>query len=190
MTEIIEGRQKLDFDTTWRVVKWDETGEYKGSMDFSFAGLPGRSVKAADAVGVRRVKGATPLLLIAELKDFDQKHLSPQKQARIAARGVTPEVMRDVIAKVIDSLCGAGFAHDASGMRAQPLERWRGAIGLQTVSVVILVCIELPLGQAVAAVTWTTEFKRRLRWLGPRSRIFVTSGRAPFDGAGLVYSIV
>lgn len=190
MTTITEGRQQLSFDATWHVVKWDEADEFIGSMESSFASLQGRSVKAADAVGVRRVRGATPLLLVAELKDFDQKHLSPEQQAIVAAQGVSPEVMRDVIAKVIDSLCGAGFAHDTSGARLEALERWRGAVGLQTVAVVVLVCVELPVTQAVVAVTWTTELKRRLRWLGPRSHVFVTSGRAPFRGAGLAYSII
>jgi hypothetical protein len=189
MTAITEGRQRLAFDATWQVVEWDEADEFKGSMDFSFSGLPGRSVKAADAVGVRRRRGVPPLLLIAEFKDFDRTHLSARQQARIAAQGVSADVMRDVIAKVIDSLCGAGFAHDASGARLEALERWRSAVGLQAVAVLVLVCAELPVTQAVAAVTWTTELKRRLRWLGPRSRVLVTNRHRPFQGVGLEYSV-
>lgn len=38
-TTIIEGRQQITFDARWRVSKWDQAGEFVGSMSNAFAGL-------------------------------------------------------------------------------------------------------------------------------------------------------
>lgn len=189
MTTVTEGRQELTFDASWRALKWDESQEFKGSMEATFAGLSERSVKAADVVGVRRGRGITPVALIAEFKDFDHPKIPAAQRAAAAQRGVSDEVMRDVIAKVVDSLCGAAFAHDTAGRRAQQLDGWRTALGLKTTSVLVLVCAELPITQAVAGVAWTAALKKRLRWLGPDAHIVVTSSSRPFRGEGLAYGL-
>jgi hypothetical protein len=52
----------------------------------------------------------------------------------------------------------------------------------------VLVCVELPQSQQLAAKVWTTELKRRLGWLLPRASVIVTSSRTPFSGVGVAYS--
>lgn len=181
-------RQRLTFDDTWQAVEWDLMPEYKGSMESAFHGLAGRSVKACDAVGVRRAVGQTPILLAAEFKDFDQTHLPADKRLEVARKGVSDDVMQAVISKLIDTLAGATFSHDGDGHRSVELESWRSAVGLKSTRLLVLVCVELPRSQALAATIWTTEIKRRLHWLLPRASVIVTSSRAPFSGLGVVYS--
>lgn len=181
-------RQRLTFDDTWQAVAWDERPEFKGSMEAAFNGLSGRSVKACDAVAVRRVVGQTPILLVAEFKDFDQTHLPADKRLEVARQGVSDEVMQAIISKLIDTLAGAAFSHDRHGRRGAELERWRSAVGLKNTRLLVLVCVELPRSQQLAATIWTTELKRRLRWLLPRASVIVTSSRAPFSGVGVEYT--
>jgi hypothetical protein len=186
---ITEGRQTLTLDASWHAVKWDDAGEFEGSMEPTFNQLSGRSVKAADVVGVRQGRGMATVLLVAELKDFDRSHLPAARAAAVARQGTSDEVMRDIIAKVIDSLCGATFANDAEGARAPELDRWRTALGLKTTSVLVLVCVELPPTQAVSVGPWNTALKKRLRWLGPRAHVIVTDARRPFPVDGLAYGV-
>ncbi len=188
MTTISAKRQRLTFDDTWQAVEWDLMPEYKGSMENAFYGLVGRSVKACDVVGVRRAPGHSPILLAAEFKDFDQTHLPADQRLAVARQGVSDEVMQAIISKLIDTLAGATFSHDRDGRRCAELERWRSAIGLKNTRLLVLVCVELPRTQQLAATIWTTELKRRLRWLLPRASVIVTSSRAPFSGAGVVYA--
>lgn len=189
MMTITEGRQKLTLDASWHAVKWDEALEFKGSMESTFAQLSGRSVKAVDVVGVRRGRGIATVLLVAEFKDFDRPHLPAAQAIAVARQGTSDEVMRDIIAKVIDSLCGAAFAHDVAGARVSELDHWRTALDLKTTGVLVLVCVELPASQAMSVLPWTTALKRRLRWLGPSARVIVTGARRPFRGDGLAYEV-
>lgn len=191
MTAIREDRQELSLDRTWQAVKWDEAAEFKGSMEVTFHALPpGRSVKAADVVAVRRRRGASPLLLIAEFKDFNRPNLPPNIRTTLAEQALTSELMRNVLAKVIDSLAGAAFAHDKSGTRSPELQAWHAAIGVRTVSLLVLICVEVPPSQAPTVLAWTTELKRRLRWLGSKSHVLVTSSLTPMSGTGITYKVI
>lgn len=189
MTTVYEQHQVLQFDSTWKVLKWDTAPEFVGSMRSAFSNLSvtnPRGVKAADVVAARRGRGLTPLMLIAELKDFDHPDVPIAQQKAVAQQATSNEVMRDIIAKVIDSLCGATFAHDAVGGRCDELAAFQSALGKSTCRLLILYCVEIP--KPVAALAWNTALKQRLRWLGPRTTVIVTN-RSTFTGNGIAYSI-
>jgi hypothetical protein len=192
MSAIREDRQELSFDQSWQTLKWDQAVEFKGSMEKTFyEPLQGRSVKAVDVVGARRRGvGAPPLLLVAEFKDFNRPNLPPNARTSAAQQALTNELMRDVLAKVVDSLCGVTFAHDPSGGRSTESEAWRATASLRTVSVLVLICVEVPPSQAPTINVWTTELRKRLRWLGPRSAVIVTSSLRPYAGNGISYSLI
>jgi hypothetical protein len=189
MTSVIERRQRLDLDSTWDVVKWDEADEFDGSMDQALHNLPADGVKAADVVGVRSQPRQPRVVLVAELKDFAHPNVPLVHQQRVALQATSGELMRDVVRKVIDTLCGATFAHDASAVRCAELDAWRRALGRSSTSLLILLCIEVPATQALAVLPWTKELQRRLRWLGPKARVIVTSSARPFRGDGVVYAV-
>lgn len=96
--------------------------------------------------------------------------------------------MQDIVRKVIDTLSGATFAHDAQRQRSVDLHGWRPALGRSTTTMLVLVCIEVPATQAVAALAWTKKLQQRLRWLGPAARVVVTTSARPFNGMGVAYS--
>lgn len=189
MTAVKEGRQQLAFDSAWRVVKWDEAQEFKGAMETAFHQLSGRSVKAVDVVAIRRTRGVTTVHLVAEFKDFDPPTASAGQRAAAARQALTSEMTRDIVAKVVDSLCGAAFSHDQANSRGAELQAWRSALSLKTAALLVLVCVELPPARKLAVVPWTTELKRRLRWLGPRAHVVVTSSINPYQGNGITYSL-
>jgi hypothetical protein len=146
-------------------------------------------VKAADAIAVRDVRYRPKLLLLAEFKDFDHPQIPPAQRAAAALSAVSDPLMRDVVRKVIDTLCGATFAHDSSQQRCVELTGWRPALGRPSTNLLILLCIEVPATQAVAALAWTKQLQRRLRWLGPNARVVVTNRARPFVGDGLTYRV-
>lgn len=186
---ITEGRQVISHDASWQILKWDESDEFSGSMERSFHGLPGEGVKAADAVGVRHQPNRAPVVLVAEFKDPCNPAIPPQHAATAAAGALTEPLMRDVIRKVIDTLAGATFAHDVAGARCQELSGWRPALGRPTTRLLVLICMEVPPTQRAAVGPWTTELKKRLRWLGPNARALVTTSDAAYGGNGLSYGI-
>ena len=191
MTTITEGRQRLDFDASWGAVQWDLCPEYKGSMETAFSNLPGtRSVKAADVVAVRRVRGLAPVLLVAEFKDYHRPQLPRDEQQEIARNAVSDVVQASVVGKVIDSLAGAAFARDAAGGRHQVFERWRSTVGLKSAQLLVLLCVEMPPSQALVTSPWNTALKHRLDWLHPNARVVVTGSQRPFAGLGISYGLV
>ena len=189
MTSVSERRQRLDFDTSWQVVKWDESDEFDGSMDPALHQLPPDGVKAADVVGVRTQSRRPRTILIAEFKDFDHPSVPAHDHARVAEQATSDAVMRDLVRKVIDTLSGATFAHDASASRCAELDDWRPALARASTSLLVLLCIEVPATQALAVLPWTKELQRRLRWLGPKTQVIVTSSARPFRGDGGAYVV-
>lgn len=185
MTTIVERRQKLVFDNSWRVVKWDQAQEYVTGLQPS---LTRGGVKAGDVVGVRVLPRQPRTLLFAEFKDFSHPNIPAAQRHKAALAGVSETLLHDIVRKVIDSLAGATFAHDPADARCLELEDWRSALGRSTTMLFILVCVELPPSQALAALAWTKKLQQRLRWLGPRSKVIVTSGVRPFSGLGITYS--
>lgn len=192
MTRIDERRQSLNFDDTWEVLVWDTAPEFKASLELAFSGLtatPPRSVKAGDVTGVRRETGGVNALLFAEFKDYDHPSIPAAHRLRAARQGTSDQVMSDLIAKLIDTLAGRTFAHDVHGHRDAQVTSWRAVLGDQHAKLLVLLCVEFPVTQSVAAKVWQTELKRRLAWLGPRANVVVTSGLRPFNGAGITYSV-
>lgn len=187
MTTINEGRQALHFDSSWRVLKWDESDEFVGSMDRALHQLPRDGVKAADVVGMRDIRHQPKMLLIVEFKDFDSPNIPRAQRGAVALAAVSDNLMRDIVRKVIDSLSGATFAHDSVHKRCTELNPWRPALGCVKTTMLVLLCIEVPKSQLIAALSWTKELQGRLRWLGPRSRVIVTSSSRPFQGDGITY---
>jgi hypothetical protein len=192
VTGIREDRQLLQFDSRWRVVRWDEADEFKGSMEPTFSNLTSamRSVKAGDVVAIREATLTDPpLLLVAEFKDFDHPNILPHQRAAAALHGTSHELMSDVLAKVIDTLTGATYAHDQQGVRCDELRSWRATAADNAANLLVLICVELPRTQIVAAQTWTTDLKRRLAWLGPNAHVVVTTSAAPYDANGVRYAL-
>lgn len=114
----------------------------------------------------------------------------PRAQEEQAARAaVSDTLMGDVVRKVVDTLAGATFAHDSRGRRNADLDGWRPALGRSTTALLVLLCIEVPASQTVAALAWTKQLQRRLRWLGPRARVLVTTSQRPFNGVGISYLV-
>ena len=185
MTVVQEDHQELRFDSAWTVIKWDEAPEFVGSFDRALHSLPGEGVKASDVVAVRAPRGKTRTLLIAEFKDFDRPAIS----ATEAERAVSDELARRIVRKVIDTLCGVTFAHDARDARSPKLDSWRPSLARSTSSLLVLVCIEVPKSQAVAAGPWTKKLQQRLRWLGPNAQIVVTNSTRPFAADGIAYGV-
>ena len=188
MTTITEDRQRLHFDSSWVAFKWDEGHEFKGSMDGALHQL-GTGVKAADVVAARSIRYQPKTLLVAEFKDFDHPNIPVPQRLQAAQAAVSDELMRDIIRKVIDTLTGATFAHDAGQQRCNELSGWRPALARATTSLLILVCVELPPSQAVSALAWTKALQQRFRWLGPNAQVIVTSSARPFQGQGVRYSL-
>lgn len=188
MISIVEDRQRLDFDPSWRVVKWDETDEFINGLQAALHQLEG-GIKAADVVGVRSIPHRERTLLVAEFKDYDHPNVPVAQRRQNALAAVSDDLMQDIVRKVIDTLSGATFAHDAEQQRCVDLEGWRPALGRSTTTMLVLVCIEVPATQAVAALAWTKKLQQRLRWLGPRARVLVTTSARPFNGVGVAYSV-
>lgn len=191
-TRITEGRQHLEFDSSWQVVAWDATDEYD-FLKSTFANLsatPPRSVKGSDVVGVRPAVGSRrAVVAVAEFKDFDHPNIPPGQRLAAARHATSDKLMSDVIAKVIDTLVGASFGHDATRSRLAALDEWRRSLGDPHTQILVLVCVELPASQVLAAQAWATALKRRLRWLGGRASVSVTSSRSPFRGSGIRYRL-
>lgn len=192
MSRFSERRQHLDLAEDWEGLKWDDCDEFIKPYAASFAQTapePGRSVKGADVVAVRRGRGRAPVLLVGEFKDFANPTIPQRERLEKAKQATSPQVMGDVIAKVIDTLCGASFAHDDRDGRSAELESWRRAVGAPAPRVVVLLAVELPSAAGPAALAWNTELKRRLRWLGPRATVVVTTASHPVSGYGMSYSV-
>jgi hypothetical protein len=188
MKSVAERRQRLDFDASWRVLKWDEADEFIDGLQPSLHQLAG-GIKAADVVGVRAIPRRARTLLIAEFKDFDHPNIPSEQRSQLALDAVSDELMQGIVRKVIDTLTGATFAHDARLQRCADLEGWRPALGRSTTTLLILLCIEVPASQSVAVLAWTKVLQQRLRWLGPRTRVVVTTSMRPFNGLGVTYSV-
>lgn len=190
MTSISERRQHLDFDTTWEAVKWDESDEFIGSMDKTLHNLASASpVKAADAVAVRRAARVSPVVLVAEFKDFDFPNIPAEHRAQAARGANTEELMAALIRKVIDTLAGASFSHDSSDVRSAELQALTATLSDPNMKILVLFCIEVPRTQAVAVLPWTKKLQQRLRWLGPNAEVIVTTSARPFIGSGVTYRV-
>jgi len=189
MTVISDGRQHLDFDASWSASKWDESPAFVGSFEQALHNLAGEGVKAADAVGVRIVRGRSTTLLIAEFKDFNRPGATRRQQEEESEGSISDKLARNIVRKVVDTLCGATFAHDAQDQRPEELASWRQSLGRPTTALLVLICVEVAASQAVAAGPWTKKLKGRLRWLGPDTQVLVTNGSRPFAGGGLRYRV-
>lgn len=157
MTTVEERRQKLHFDSSWEVSKWDASREFVGSLENALHGLPGEGTKAADVVGIRAQRSKPRILIAAEFKDFDDPSMPPEAAAEAALAALSDPLARNIIRKVIDTLCGATFAHDTENGRMGHLDEWRAALALSTTRILILVCVEVPKARAAAIGPWTTE---------------------------------
>lgn len=188
MTSIQEGRQHLHFDRSWMILKWDQSAEFIGSMDGAMHQLAD-GVKAVDVIGVREIRHRPRMLLIAEFKDFSHPDIPASKKAEVARSAISDQLMRNIVRKVIDSLSGATFAHDSDQRRCAELTSWRPALGRRTTTMLVLLCIEVPRSQSIAALAWTKQLQQRLRWLGPDTRVIVTSSARPFSGDGVRYEV-
>lgn len=187
MTTISEGRQHLDFDNDWIVVKWDERAEFTTGLRGALQ-RKGGGVKGADVVGIGGPRGAK-VALVAELKDFANPQIPDERAADVAAKAVSDELIDDLVRKVIDTLCGITFSHDRSHQRGPELAPWRPALVSTTTQLLVLFCIEVPQSQAAVVGPWTKRLQRRLRWLGPQARVLVTSSARPFPWDGIAYRI-
>src|SRR5947209_917778 len=141
MTTIVEKRQTLTFDASWRVLKWDDADEYVTGIQRA---LVHGGVKATDVVGVRTVPRQSRTILVAEFKDFDNPHMPPADRRRAALAGVSDQLLHDIGRKVIDTLAGATFAHDDTNARHPDLDPWRPSLGRSTTTLLVLICVELP----------------------------------------------
>ncbi len=184
MTLVREGRQYLEFEDEWAVVEWDKCDEYLQGIQ---SATPG--VKASDVVAVKVAQRRSGSLLIAEFKDFTNPAIPPGQAAEAAAAATSDRLIDALVRKVIDSLSGATFSHDARQARSERLERWRSTVGIEELTILVLVCVEVPRSQAVAVPIWTKKLQNRLRWLGPRAQVVVTSSDRPFSGSGLTYRL-
>lgn len=188
MAMITEGRQRLEFDATWRALKWDSAKEFIGSMDGALHQLPGEGVKAADVVGVKsRESSGTAMLFIGEFKDFAHPAIPARQRTAVVLQAKSDKLQRDVVRKVIDTLAGATFAHDSGDIQRLELKRWRAATADATVRLLILLCVELPKPAVITMLNG--ELRRRLRWLGPNATVLVTSSATPFSALGISYRI-
>jgi hypothetical protein len=185
MGTLRERRQSLDFDRGWLVVKWDDCDEFTHGIRTAFHQLEG-GVSGADGVGARPGDGVG---LIVEFKDYDHPDIPPSQRAAKAREAVSDKLVRLLVRKVIDTLCGATFSHDAADRRSAALRSWQSTIGSDASELLILFCIEVPRSQALAVLPWTKKLQQQLGWLGPRARVIVTSGDRPFAGAGVRYHV-
>jgi len=158
-------------------------------METAFHQLKGEGVKAADVVAIHDAPRSQKTLLVAEFKDFDDPTMPMARRIKTAHAAVSDVVLRDIVRKVIDTLSGATFSHDAALQRCTELDGWRSSLGLRRTSLLVLVCVEIPRTQAIAHLAWTTDLQRRLRWLGPEARILVTTSARPFQGSGVRYRL-
>jgi hypothetical protein len=201
MTTISEDRQHLDFDPSWKVVKWDESGEFIGSMSDSLAmsaeplagetpqpaNEPGNGVKAADVVGVGGEAAGPKIIFVAEFKDYAHPGIPPHETAKAAEKAESQETIKEIVRKVIDTLAGATFSHDSADGRVIELAEWRPALARSTTKIFVLVCVESP--DPLIANIWTKELQRRLRWLGKGATVLATSSEKPFQGPGISYRL-
>jgi hypothetical protein len=184
VTQVNERRQVLQFDSSWTVIKWDEAPEFVGSFEGALHNLPGEGVKAADVAGVRTLSNQPRTLLVAEFKDFNR----PGPDA--AKRSVSDDLARNVVRKVIDTLCAVTFSHDSSQQRSSSaLDEWTPSLGRTTTTLLVLICVEVPPSLAVAAGAWSKKLQQKLRWLGPNARVLVTNEFRPFEGDGITYEV-
>lgn len=181
MTTIREQRQSLEFDSSWQVFKWDTSSEFVGSFEQTLHELPGEGAKAADVAGIRTLRGSPRTLVIAEFKDFNR----PGPEA--IERAVSDDLARNIVRKVIDTLCAATFSHDSAGLRRKELTEWRPSLGRSTTNILILVCVEVPEVLSPAAGAWSKKLQQKLRWLGPNASVIVTNSSRPFVGDGIIY---
>jgi len=189
MPRITEKRQILDFDSSWTAIKWDESGEFVGSMERALHQL-NDGVKAADVIAVRDVRYRPKTLLLAEFKDYDHPNVPQQQQQQTALAAVSSNLMQNIVRKIIDTLSGVTFAHSSNDQRCDELASWRPALGQKSTLLIVLLCIEVPPSQSIVALAWTKELQRRLRWLGPNARVIVTNQNRPFQGDGFTYRVV
>jgi hypothetical protein len=121
--------------------------------------------------------------MVAEFKDYShpQAVATGQSQSQVA--------LRDVMRKVMDSIVGATFAHNATGARCVEL-RERRAVSATQPAVLVLFCVETtPTQAAIVVNAWRTELQRRLNWLGPGAQIVVTCGASAFRKLGIIYRV-
>ncbi|MCP9488827.1 MAG: hypothetical protein MSC31_03010 [Solirubrobacteraceae bacterium MAG38_C4-C5] len=189
MTTISEQRQHLDFDAYWSVVKWDAAREYIGNLEAALHGLSDAvPTKASDVVGVSVNRGPRTLL-VAEFKDYEHTSIPASQRAQKALDATSDKLMAGLVRKVIDTLCGATFAHDGDGNRSSEAQGFAALAGEPTRDLLVLFCIEVPRTQAVAVLAWTTRLQKRLSWLGPRAHVIVTNSARPFSAGGITYRI-
>lgn len=183
MNVVSEDRQRVEFDATWSVCKWDFAAEFDGSMGAALHQLPRDGVKAADIVGARNSADGT--ILVAELKDFTNPNIPPAHLAAAAEKAESKELAGDIVRKVIDTLAGATFSHDVRDRRCRELANWRSTLARSRTKILVLVFIEV--AKPAVLTMLSADLQARLRWLGPNSSVFVTG--SPFDAAGLAYRI-
>lgn len=157
-TTLTERRQHLELTDDWVAARWDETPEFVRGQQSALNNIPDAvDCKAVDAIGVHDGAGSSPVLLLAELKDFDHPDI--------------PDGLR------------------AERDRSPGAQAFRKAVGAPGAALLVMLCIEGTRSQAVAAGPWTKDLQRRLRWLGPRARVVVTSRFTPFDELGIRYRV-
>lgn len=144
-------------------------------------------VKAVDVLAARLVRGERTLLLAAEMKDFSDPAVPEQYRPDKARQALSDQVMGVVVRKVVDSLCGATYAHDSTGRRCRELRPWRTA--LSTADLAVFYFVGLPNPASIESVTWTTELKKRLGWLVPFGTVFVITSNTTMPEIGLSYTM-
>jgi hypothetical protein len=180
MATIHEDRQRLDFDPTWAVSKWDIASEFTDGLG---SATPG--VKAADVVGVRASRPRA--VLVAEFKDFTNPRIPAHELAQASRKAESPALLDDLVKKVIDTLGGATFAHDGKNERKEALLAWRSAVARPTTKILILVCLEVPKPAIVNALS--AALRQRLGWLGPNATVLVTAAVTPLVDLGISYRV-
>jgi hypothetical protein len=184
MTIVVsERRQHLELADEWDVLKWDDCEEFRGGVQRADVG-----VKAADIVAARMARRGAASLLVCEFKDFEHPDIPSEQRAGVALQALSDDLADALVRKVIDTLSGATFSHDKHDQRCHALSTWRAAAAEDS-DVLVLFCIEVPRSQALAVLAWTAKLKRRLRWLGPRALVLVTSSARPFSSADISYRV-
>jgi hypothetical protein len=197
MSTISERRQHLDFDSSWRVVKWDVSDEFVVGIGTALnvsrdshqdstsqpAIGPTDGVKAADVIGVRDIQPGPKTILVAEFKDFTWPNIPPHEVAQAVEKSESADVIEELVRKVIDTLAGATFSRSSVEREVD----WFPALRLSTTKIFVLVCLETP--DPLSVGTLSKELQRRLQWLGKSASVLVTSSTTPFSGEGVSYRI-
>ncbi len=156
-----ESGLRFTFDSDWLGVKWDETNacrEVQKSHD---------GVGSVDFVGLHR---PTRQLYVIEMKNY-----------RADRRKKTEPLEAEMARKVLGTTAGlVGSARrESNGIEGQLGQ----ALANRHTPVNVVVWLELPafrslFGRSAATTIKADDLKRRIRWLGSRAQVLITSRAA------------